>query len=89
MSLRFAQRPGGRVAIGSLAVIERGFSDSNQSEETRMGQGLGVVVALCAAGWFASIVFTMVALKTVDGEKHENRDNWRQRSRRKKTREHP
>ena len=28
--------------------------------------GLGVVVALCAAGWFASIAFTMVALKTVD-----------------------
>jgi len=28
--------------------------------------GLGVVVALCAAGWFASIVLTMVALKTVD-----------------------
>jgi len=27
---------------------------------------LGVVVALCAAGWFASIAFTMVALKTVD-----------------------
>ena len=25
-----------------------------------------MVVALCAAGWFASIVFTMVALKTVD-----------------------
>ena len=31
-------------------------------------QGLGVVVALCAFGWFASIAFTMVALKTIDSE---------------------
>jgi hypothetical protein len=27
---------------------------------------LGVVVALCAAGWFASISLTIVALKTID-----------------------
>ena len=31
-------------------------------------KGLGVVVALCAFGWFASIAFTMVALKTIDSE---------------------
>ena len=30
-------------------------------------KGLGVVVALCACGWFASIAFTM-ALKTIDSE---------------------
>ena len=28
--------------------------------------GLGVVVAFCVLGWFASIAFTMVALKTVE-----------------------
>lgn len=31
-------------------------------------KGLGVVVALCALGWFASIGFTMVALRTVESE---------------------
>ena len=29
---------------------------------------MGVVVALCALGWFASIAFTMVALKTIDSD---------------------
>jgi len=29
-------------------------------------KGLGVIVVLCAFGWFASIAFTMIALKTTD-----------------------
>ena len=31
-------------------------------------KGLSVVVALCAFGWFASIAFTMVALKTIESD---------------------
>ena len=31
-------------------------------------KGLGVVVALCAFGWFASIGFTMVALRTIESD---------------------
>lgn len=31
-------------------------------------KGLGVVVALCAFAWFASIALTMVALKTIDSD---------------------
>jgi hypothetical protein len=31
-------------------------------------KGLGVVVALCALGWFASIAFTMIGLKTIDSD---------------------
>jgi hypothetical protein len=31
-------------------------------------KGLGIVVAICAFGWFASIAFTMIALKTIESD---------------------
>ena len=48
----------------------RNYSDSNQPKvQARMGllTTLGRL-ALCAMGWFVSIGFTMIALKTIDSD---------------------
>jgi hypothetical protein len=46
------------------------MTSGNQISPRRIAwaKGLGVLVILCAFGWFASIAFTMIALKTIDSD---------------------
>jgi hypothetical protein len=56
----------GRIYCFRLGVLAMNAETAPSPKRQKWATALGVVVALCAAGWFASIGFTMVAVKTTD-----------------------